>query len=144
MKCCSGLISSRVTGVPTSRGGSSLSVSAAFAGGFSGRANYSRTDGTVDVTGATTLVGASVEWDHWAIGVRYVMDELSVEANYGMFDGELAGTDFEADGFGVAFNYDLGGGAFVMVGYGDGDGFATSGGTPSGTETWSAGLGLNF
>lgn len=66
--------------------------------------------------------------DHTAIGATYSMGALSLHANYGEFDG---GTD----GFGLAANYDLGGGAVAMFGYGD---------SSTGTQTWSAGLGLSF
>ena len=111
------------------------SVSAAFAGGFQARLNYSTLDGSGS-TGADT----DVEWDHMAIGLGYSAGPLLVEANYGEYDGTgSAAGAFDADGFGLSVNYDLGGGAVVMVGYGAGENFA---GTD--VSTWSAGLGLSF
>ncbi len=128
--------------------------------GFSVRLNYSNLDGDFDTivttttftssgisfTGSTSIAATplAVEWDHYAIGVAYAVDNWLVEANWGEFDGTVSGggvsTPLEADGYGIAFNYDLGGGAVVMVGYGSGTGF----GATTSSETWSAGLGLSF
>ncbi len=131
-----------------------VSLSADLAGGFGVKLNYSKVDGVLTtVTGTTTgtstataaLSNVAVEWDHYGIGIGYQMDALLIEANYGKFDGTLGGTaDFEADGFGVAVNYDLGGGAVAMFGYGSGDGFALGAAAQPSKDTWSAGLGLSF
>ena len=51
-------------------------------------------------------------------------------ANYGEFSGG-------PDGFGLAVNYSLGGGATVMAGYTDNN-------VNTGDATWSLGLGLSF
>lgn len=67
---------------------------------------------------------------HMGIGVTYTSGALSLHANYGEFDN--AGDD----GFGLAANYDLGGGAVAMFGYGSDNG--------AGDAFWSAGLGLSF
>jgi outer membrane protein OmpU len=132
------------------------SVTADFANGFSVVLNYSELDadfvggvsnitslGIVTATSAFTLTG-SLEWEHVGIGVAYAMDNWIIEANWGEFDGSTSfaggGTSFDADGFGLAFNYDLGGGAVVMVGYGSGEAF----GSTTSVDTWSAGLGLSF
>ncbi|MEM9716314.1 MAG: porin [Pseudomonadota bacterium] len=70
---------------------------------------------------------ASVDETYTAIGVNYTIDALSLTANYGEFDSG-------AEGFGVAANYDLGGGAVVMFGYSD----------DNVGDQWSLGLGLSF
>ena len=100
--------------------------------------------------GSTSVMGASLSfgvagldvvlnyWDldapgtadddtYSAIGVAYTVDALSLTANYGEFDSG-------GEGFGVAMNYDLGGGAVVMLGYSDDD---------AGSQA-SFGLGLSF
>lgn len=94
--------------------------------GFLTNASYS--SGTILGTDAT----------HWGVGLGYQMDALLVQANYGLYD--IDGLD-DIDGWGAVVNYDLGGGAVVMVGYGSGD---LQSGNGNGTETWSAGVGLSF
>ncbi len=79
-----------------------------------------------------------VDATHWGVGLGYQMDALLVQANYGLYD--IDGLD-DIDGWGAVVNYDLGGGAVVMVGYGSGD---LQSGNGNGTETWSAGVGLSF
>ncbi len=75
----------------------------AEANGFQGALNYTNYDQSA---------GTSV--DHWGIGLGYTMDALSFGVNYGVYSfGAL-----ENDGFGLAVNYDLGGGAVVQFGYG--------------------------
>ena len=79
----------------------------------------------------------------WAgIGVGYTTGALMVQANYGAYDiGALT-----IDGWGLVANYDLGGGAVVMAGYGTGDLPAGTeiGGAYGSTDTFSIGLGLSF
>lgn len=101
-----------------------LSVDAKFGGGFRTILNYSKASaGALSVT-------------HTGIGVGYTMDALTVSANWGQFDPSIGA---KSDGYGLAVNYDLGGGAVVMAGYGSG----SAGGAPS-INTWSVGLGLSF
>ena len=115
-----------------------ISIAADFDGGFGTRLNFSSLDGS-------TTGGTGFDWNHYGIGVTYGVDNIRVEANYGEFDGSVDGAgDFSADGFGFAFNYDLGGGAVFMAGYGSGTGFAFDGVSLDSTDTWSIGFGLNF
>ena len=102
-----------------------LSVDAKFGGGFRAILNYS------------TYGGTSALDKHIGIGVGYTMDALTVSANYGEFSGVLPAAD--ADGYGLAVNYDLGGGAVAQFGYGSG----STGGAAS-VNTFSAGLALSF
>jgi len=100
-----------------------LSVSGE-ASGFQYVANYS------DLDSAGT---------HMGVGVGYTTGALMVHANYGVFETDAG---VETDGFGAAVNYDLGGGAVVMAGYGsdvDGDADGTYDG-----DQFSFGLGLSF
>ncbi|MBD3763617.1 MAG: porin [Rhodobacterales bacterium] len=98
-----------------------VSAKAELAGGFSGVVNYSELS-----AGASTV-------DHTAIGLGYETGALLVTANYGMFD---FGPGPDAEGYGLAVNYDLGGGAVVQVGYGSSD--------LANVDTFSVGLGLSF
>ena len=81
-----------------------------------------------DISAVLNYTDGDTSADHAAIGLTYSTGALSLHANYGDNDGG-------ASGFGLAANYDLGGGAVAMFGYGDTDG---------GSSTWSAGLGLSF
>ncbi len=94
-----------------------VSIDAKMDSGFRAILNYS----DHSTTGAYT-----------GIGLGYTMDALLVTVNYGTYD--LSGND----GYGLAVNYDLGGGAVVMAGYGN----SSVGGVD--TNTWSLGLGLSF
>ncbi|MEO0344511.1 MAG: porin, partial [Pseudomonadota bacterium] len=98
-------------------------------GGIEVVLNYSQTEtGTLEI-------------DHYGIGVTYTVDALSLHANYGVFDLETPGSSAEVSGFGLAVNYDLGGGAVVMFGYGSSD--VSEVGSDD-YETASFGLGLSF
>lgn len=91
----------------------------------------------------------NVDVDSWVgVGVSYTTGALKVGANYGVYSAANAG-DEDPSGWGLVANYDLGGGAVVMVGYGSSDGNNAGGGAYGngnghGTETWSAGLGMSF
>jgi len=102
-----------------------LSADAKFGNGFRAIVNYTDLDGALGLD------------DHFGIGLGYTTGAVSVEFNYGEYSGVLPAAD--ADGYGLAVNYDLGGGAVVMAGYGSG----SVGGAAS-LNTWSLGLGLSF
>jgi outer membrane protein OmpU len=101
-----------------------VSIGAEFAGGFSGVIGY--TDTSTDPAGG--------DFSNLGLGVTYTSGPLSVHANYGETDNE---TIADVDSFGLAVNYDLGGGAVVMAGYGSDVGAV-------GTAQYSIGLGLSF
>lgn len=103
-----------------------LSVSGAMDNGIKVILNYSD----------RTLAGA--DSTHTALAIGYTMDALLVEVNWGRFDFDGAP---DVDGYGLVVNYDLGGGAVLMAGYGSGDGPSGNG---NGDDTWSAGVGLSF
>ena len=104
-----------------------VSVGAELAGGISGVIGY--TD--------TSLDGAGNDSSALGLGVTYASGPLSVHANYGEVDNEVA-ADF--DSYGLAVNYDLGGGAVVMAGYGS----DVDGATAGNQSQYSIGLGLSF
>ena len=103
-----------------------VSVAADMDNGFNANLNYS--DFTI----------ANVDFDHVGVGIGYEMDALLVQVNWGRFDVDGAG---DVEGYGLVVNYDLGGGAVLMAGYGSGDVGSGNGG---GEDTFSAGIGLSF
>ncbi|MDE0698985.1 MAG: porin [Boseongicola sp.] len=104
------------------------SVTASF-GGITGRLNYSRlsNDAAANVT-------------HLGVGATYVMDETAVNVNFGQHDNGSADNN---TGFGIAAQYDLGGGAKIQFGYGNSEyGYGENAGTDK--DTWSLGLAMGF
>jgi outer membrane protein OmpU len=99
------------------------------------------------LTGFNTGVGVEVE--SWVgVGVAYTTGALTVGANYGQYSAANSG-DEDPEGWGVVANYDLGGGAVAMAGYGYSSGQNAAGqkygsGNGNGVKTWSIGLGMSF
>ncbi|MBL3596188.1 porin [Rhodovulum sulfidophilum] len=107
-------------------------VSADFNNGFTAGFEYTNFDpdnGFSDV-------------DHYAIGVGYSINALSLGASYGKFETDIAGVG-DADGWALTAAYDLGGGASVVAGYSDSDidGDAYD---DNDYETYSLGVVMNF
>jgi len=96
-------------------------------GGLGITANYSE----------ASMNDTSKSYEHTGVGIAYTMNGVNLHANYGNYDFDN-GTN--ADGYGLAANYGLGGGATVMVGYGNG----TAQGATADVTTFSVGLGLSF
>jgi len=96
-------------------------------GGLGITANYSE----------ASMNDTSKSYEHTGVGIAYTMNGVNLHANYGNYDFDN-GTN--ADGYGLAANYGLGGGATVMVGYGNG----TAQGAAADVTTFSVGLGLSF
>ena len=137
-------------GYQTNGDGSTVSVAATakMANGFSAAIGYASFDNDPLYT-FTDYVGNGVQVDNWVgVGVAYTQGALTVGANYGMYSASNAG-DADPKGWGLVANYDLGGGAVAMVGYGASSGSDALGnsygnGNGHGSKTWSAGLGLSF
>lgn len=101
-----------------------VSAGAVMAGGFGGKIGY--VDYSDDI--------AAGRDKHLGLEVSYVSGPIGVAVNYGKVD-YVGGAD--EDSWGAVANYDLGGGAKVMFGYGsNGDGLDN--------DQWSLGLGLSF
>ena len=112
-------------GYQTGPGGdfTGLSLSTTFANGLKAIVNYTDTN---DFAG----------WDsHWAIGLGYSANNLTVGVNYGVYD-TAAGDN---SGFGLAANYDLGGGLSAQMGYG-----SSNPAVGADSSTWSLGLAMSF
>ena len=101
-----------------------VSAAATFDNGLAAGVEYSDWD-----------IGAASA-DHIGIGLGYETGPFAVHVNYGKYDIDGGG---DSDGFGIAAAYDLGGGAVVHFGYGDGENFNNVD-----TRTISFGLGLSF
>ena len=132
-------------------------------GGLTMTANYS--EATMKDSAAITGVSASIvaatstavaynilavtakdavknSYEHTGLGLGYSVSGVNLSANYGSYDYDDGST---ADGFGVAANYSLGGGATVMVGYGSGNARATNRvAAAADVDSFSVGLGLSF
>ncbi|MXW87886.1 MAG: porin, partial [Boseongicola sp. SB0673_bin_14] len=99
------------------------SVSGTF-GEISGTLNFSQLD---DDGGVST--------QHASVGATYATGATTVNVNFGQNDVDGA----SSSGFGVAAQYDLGGGANLQFGYGNSDN--ADGST---ADTWSLGLAMSF
>lgn len=127
-----------------------VSGSIALPMGLSVAAGYAELDG-IDTHFASSN-GFSATADSWyGVSVAYQTGPLLVSANYGAYDTESingTATSSDLEGFGLVANYDLGGGAVVMAGYGYSDVPDSLGNIGSfnsnGQETWSLGLGMSF
>lgn len=126
----------------------SVAVRAKLANGFQATLGYA--DFSNDPTFSfNDRIGNGVVVDNWVgLGVAYTTGALTLGANYGVYSAVNAGDDDPA-GFGLVANYDLGGGAVAMFGYGDSTGTGVGGneygnGNGHGDSTWSAGLGMSF
>ncbi|MGC9420743.1 MAG: porin [Rhodovulum sp.] len=113
------------------------SVAADFGNGFQAGLNYSSYDFDGTATATTGTVGAETaksgtDYDHYGIGMAYTMNAWTFAANYGKYD--YSGGVADEDGWGLLVNYDLGGGAVMQFGYGEGES----------TESWSFGIAMSF
>jgi len=81
-------------------------------------------------------------YEHTGLGLAYTVNGVNLHANFGQYDYDDGS---QADGYGLAANYSLGGGATVMVGYGSGNARATvATAQAADVSTFSIGLGLSF
>ncbi len=128
-------------------GGTAVKVGLGYQSGSVGPVNGDVVGASVGVdmaSGFSAVVGytnASADGEdsvsHTGLGLTYTSGPLAVTMNYGVIDaGAIEGN---TDSYGLAANYDLGGGAVVMVGYG-----SDVAPLPGNQSQWSAGLGLSF
>lgn len=110
-----------------------LSVDTTFNNGIQAILNYS----TVDFG-----VAGLEDQKHIGLALGYTMNALTIGVNYGKFD-DVGGIDGDTSkGFGLAVDYDLGGGAEVQFGYGKSDMDIL--GVESELSTWSLGVAMSF
>ncbi|MGR3501942.1 porin [Pseudaestuariivita sp.] len=104
-----------------------ISLSTTFDNGLQAVVNYSQFSGdNVD------------DLTHTAIGLGYAMNALTIGFNYGVYeqDGD------SVSGYGLAVDYDLGGGAQVQFGYGSSD--LDDIGGPDSFDQYSLGISMSF
>ena len=122
-------------------------LDSAFIGPFAGGEDVTIVGISADVS--TNGFSAGLQYSVWdndttvdftqlGLGVGYTSGAFTVSANYGQYDGDVAGF-WDVDGFGLAAAYDLGGGASINAGYGSSQYF----GGPS-MDTFSLGVAMSF
>jgi outer membrane protein OmpU len=105
--------------------------------GFNIVANIGRTEMDVSLD---EEVDGTYRVDHIALGASYTMDAVTVAANWGQYTYDVAGEgSFSESGFGLAANYDLGGGAVAQIGYGHSNNFEADD-----AHSWSLGVAMSF
>ncbi|KMW58622.1 Porin [Candidatus Rhodobacter oscarellae] len=125
-----------------SRDAIGLSATAQLDSGFEARLNYS----TYSASTVSSFNQTSAVDSHLGLGLGYSMDALTIGVNYGVFEAATAG-EANHEGFGIAVDYDLGGGAVVQFGYGSStvaDASTAVGGDTLSAETWSLGVAMSF
>jgi len=98
--------------------------------------------GAPDTVAVTAVDAFGNSYEHTGLGLAYTVSGVNLSANFGQYDYDDGS---QADGYGLAANYSLGGGATVMVGYGSGNARATAATAQAAdVSTFSVGLGLSF
>ncbi|WP_425098118.1 porin [Tropicibacter sp. S64] len=105
-----------------------ISLDTTFNNGIQARVNYS--DFQSDIV---------ADWTHSAIGLGYTMNALTIGFNYGKYDFQGGA---ESKGYGLAVDYDLGGGLEVQFGYGYSE--VKVGGASADADSFSLGLAMSF
>ncbi len=111
------------------------SIDAKF-GGFRVIGNYSDFENVVRSDSSVGVTNRAID-SHYGIGAFYTTGAISVGANYGVYESAAG----NLEGYGVAANYDLGGGAVVKAGYGYGEDKAAGGVS---RDRFSLGVAMSF
>ncbi|MBV0913587.1 porin [Anianabacter salinae] len=121
-----------------------VSASAELSSGLVLNANYSS---FTNVFSGFGNQGVRTQYNnHIGVGIGYTMGAITVGANYGVYDATVAG-EANREGFGLTANYDLGGGAILQAGYGNGtyaDRSTAAVGDTLRQETYTFGLAMTF
>lgn len=121
--------------------------------GISASANFNGIIAKAEYSMFNNTTTANTNVKHTGIGLGYKMDALTIGANWGRYqtDSTGAGANFDTNGYGLAVDYDLGGGAILQAGYGNSSvGTGQVAGPPvvanprTNTNNMSIGLRLNF
>jgi outer membrane protein OmpU len=122
-------------------------LSTAFIGPFAGGEDVSIVGISADVSSNGFSAGVqysmwdndfTVDFTHLALGIGYTTGAITVSANYGQYDGDIAGF-WDVQGWGLAAAYDMGGGASINAGYGTSEYFGVDTGS-----TFSLGVAMSF
>ncbi len=109
-----------------------------FLYGLSATAKFSGVDLVFNYS-STPKDSAGSAGSHIGLGVGYTINDFAVSFNYGTYSG---GTNDGNNGWGLAVNYALSGGAVIQGGLGSGG--ASNGAGGKGALQYSVGLSLNF
>ena len=109
-----------------------------FLYGLSATAKFSGVDIVFNYS-TTPEDSAGKAGSHIGLGVGYTINDFAVSFNYGTYSG---GTNDGNNGWGLAVNYALSGGAVIQGGLGSGG--ASNGAGGKGALQYSVGLSLNF
>ncbi|MDG3042529.1 porin [Roseicyclus marinus] len=84
--------------------------------------------------------------EYVGVGIGYNFDAITVSANFGEFDWGVASNQADSEGYGLAAQYNLGGGLSAHLGYGESKVTAVnaSGATVGTSSTFSLGLSMAF
>jgi outer membrane protein OmpU len=115
-----------------------VSVDLTMDNGLQGIINYSE----ASYGDANSVFGDLETETHFAIGLGYAMNALTVSVNYGEYNNRFGVDGLEATGYGLAANYDLGGGLKAQFGYGDSE-FKLNGASTD-MNQYSLGLAMSF
>lgn len=114
-------------------------------GGF-GREIFGLSVGTTVADIALGLNYSSQSRDNWAadqnhigIGASYSMDAITIGVNYGQMENVGGVANADQSGWGLSAGYDLGGGASIVMGYGNSSPVAGMD-----MNTWSLGVSMGF
>lgn len=127
-----------------------VSVDAAHSSGVSFAVNYS--EFTPDNAIKTATFSQKIS--HWGVGVGYAQNALQIGVNYGEWDNLRMATGVVAtgvvlcngcssNGYGLAVNYDFGGGLEAQFGAGVGENKMAGGGSQD-WDSFSLGLAMSF
>ncbi|WGW04998.1 porin [Tropicibacter oceani] len=113
-----------------------ISLDTTFSNGLQARLNYSEANYS-DVA----FLNDETE-SFWGLGLGYSMNALTIGANFGKYDDRYGIDGLEAKGFGLAVNYDLGGGLEAQMGYGKEE--VSAPGVSYENDSFSLGLSMSF
>jgi outer membrane protein OmpU len=109
-----------------------ISLSTSFNNGLQAILNYS----------SESRDAWAADEQYTAIGLGYTMNALTIGFNYGVHENHAGVSGDTDDGFGLAVNYDLGGGLAVQFGYGKSN--MENGGVKTENDQFSLGLAMSF
>ncbi|MFZ7092332.1 porin [Primorskyibacter sp. 2E233] len=113
-----------------------ISLDTTFNNGLQARLNYAAAN-------YSDIAGLNDETEtFWALGLGYSMNALTIGVNYGKYDDYLGINNLEAKGYGLAVDYDLGGGLQAQLGYGKEE--VSIPGSSFENDTFSLGLRMDF
>ncbi|WP_299922552.1 porin [uncultured Pelagimonas sp.] len=119
-----------------------LSLGTTFNNGIQAIFNYSVAEYAEANNGGDLAEFTGNSESHWGLAFGYSMNALTVGVNYGEYENFLGLEDLKASGWGLAADYDLGGGLSAQFGYGDSK--IELDGDSIDDSTWSLGLAMSF